>query len=90
VAAVGEVGQGLTAEQAEKGLMDQGTGLEGVPGSLVAHEVAGDAPQLAVDGADEAVLGPLFAGSGRLKERGQVVLRVAAHRHLLRIALEFG
>jgi hypothetical protein len=56
IAAVGDLGQDFAVEQAHQGFMDQGAGLERVAGPLVVHQTAGQAPQLGIDRADEAIL----------------------------------
>jgi hypothetical protein len=72
VAAIGDVGQGVTVEESQQGLVDQGTGLESVARPLAAHQPAGRAPQLGVDGPDEPLPGVSAAGAG-LVEHGSPV-----------------
>jgi hypothetical protein len=80
VAAVGDLGQGVAVEEAQQSLVDQGTGLEGMAGSLVVHQSAGDPPQLAVDGGDEAIPGVGAAGAGLVEEDRQLPCSPGAHR----------
>jgi hypothetical protein len=72
VAAVGDVGQGVAVEEPQQGLMDQGAGLEGVAGPLAAHQPAGRAPQLGVDGPDEPLPGVSAAGASLVEDGRQV------------------
>jgi hypothetical protein len=72
VAAVGDVGQSVAVEEPQQGLVDQGAGLEGVAGPLVAHQAAGRATQLGVDGPDEPIPSVSAAGAGLIEDGSQV------------------
>jgi hypothetical protein len=86
VAAVGDVGEGIAVEESEEGLVDEGSGLEGVAGSFEAHEAAGDAAQLVVDDADETFLGVLSAVADLSEDGGQITPLFGSHGRSLNSA----
>jgi hypothetical protein len=89
VSAVGDVGEGVAVEESEEGLVDEGAGLEGVSGPFAAHEPAGDAAQLVVDGADESLRGVVAAVADLAEDGGQITPSFGAHPVSLNLA-EFG
>ena len=79
VAAVGDVGQDVPFEQPQQRLVDQGAGLEGVAGSLVAHQAIRRCAAARRRWRDEPVPGLRAAGAGLVEEDRQLPSSFGAH-----------
>jgi hypothetical protein len=71
--------QGVGAEEAQDGLVDQGGRLQRVAGPLAAQQAAAQPPQLVVDQGDQLVAGAGAAGPDLLQEGRHLALAVGLH-----------
>jgi hypothetical protein len=76
VSAVRCLPQDAVGQQASEGLVEQGGGLERVPGRLVVHQALGNLVQLLVNPLREPCLGRRAAGTDLLEESRHLALGV--------------